>query len=64
MNAQTNKTYRRGGGNTLNRGTSRTHEDDGNLIPQSSAVAHQQDLDSSNVIYDDDFEIEEEKNNY
>lgn len=29
----------------------------------SSIITHQ-DLDSSNVLYDDDFEIEEEKHNY
>lgn len=32
-------------------------------MPMTQAMNNKNDLDSSNVLYDEDFEIEEEKNN-
>ena len=32
-------------------------------MPMTQAINHKNDLDSSNVLYDEDFEIEEEKVN-
>lgn len=51
-------------------GSGRTAEDGGDSTRNNNNgerlvnVPHNQDLDSSNVLYDDDFEIEEEKHNY
>ena len=54
-------------------GSGRVAEDGGESLNNNNGVGnssrvnnapHNQDLDSSNVLYDDDFEIEEEKHNY